>query len=125
MPDDDEYEPYIHHFLDGNASIARLLVRKMIPAAAPGNTMEDIVTARFDYSKLDEVDSRVRLWLNSTVTRAQHDGDPGSAARVLISYVRDGQAFRVQARNCVLASMRIGAPVYNVDAAFGTEPSSV
>ena len=104
LPDDEEeYEPYIHHFPDGNASIARLLVRKMIPAVAPGNTMEDIVRARFDYSKLDQVDSPVRLRLNSTVTGVRHEGDPKSAKRVLIFYVRDGQAFRVQARDCVLA----------------------
>jgi spermidine dehydrogenase len=65
--------------------------------------MEDIVTARFDYSRLDQVDSPVRLRLDSTVTKVQHDGDPKSAKRVSISYVRDGQAFRVQARGCVLA----------------------
>ena len=29
-------EPYIYHFPDGNASLARLLVRALIPAAAPG-----------------------------------------------------------------------------------------
>ena len=47
-------EPQIFHFPDGNAAIARLLVRKLIPAAATGNSMEDIVTARFNYSKLDD-----------------------------------------------------------------------
>ena len=52
---------YIHHFPDGNASIARLLVRSMIPRCAPGSTMEDVVTARFDYDKLDEPDSPVRM----------------------------------------------------------------
>ena len=46
-------EPYIYHFPDGNASIARLIVRSLIPAVAPGSTMEDIVTARFDYATLD------------------------------------------------------------------------
>ena len=44
-------EPYIYHFPDGNASIARLLVRRLIPDVAPGNTMEDIVTAPFDYAE--------------------------------------------------------------------------
>ena len=39
-------EPYIFHFPDGNASVARLLVRKLLPAAMPGTTMEDVVTAR-------------------------------------------------------------------------------
>ena len=39
-------EPYIFHFPDGNASIARLLVRKLTPLAMPGSTMEDVVLAR-------------------------------------------------------------------------------
>ncbi len=46
-------EPYIFHFPDGNATIARLLVRKLIPNSIPGNTMEDIVTAKANYSMLD------------------------------------------------------------------------
>ena len=53
LPESEDFEPYIHHFPDGNASIARLMVRQMIPAVAPGNTMDDVVKARFDYSKLD------------------------------------------------------------------------
>ena len=60
-------EPYIYHFPDGNASIARLLVRSLIPAAMPGHSMEDVVTARADYSKLDEETNAVRIRLNSTV----------------------------------------------------------
>ncbi len=103
LPDSEEEEPYIHHFPDGNASIARLLVRQMIPAVAPGNSMEDIVTAHFDYSKLDEASSPVRVRLNSTVTQVQHEGDPNLASKVWVSYVRDGQACRVRARDCVLA----------------------
>jgi len=98
-----EDEPYIYHFPDGNASIARLLVRAMIPAVAPGSTMHDVVSARFDYSKLDLVDSSVRLRLNSTVTGVKNEGDPGSSKEVLVSYVRDGRAFQVRARGCVLA----------------------
>src|SRR6185295_4159826 len=60
-------DPYIYHFPDGNASIARLLVRRLIPGVAPGNSMHDIVTARFDYDRLDAANSPVRLRLNSTV----------------------------------------------------------
>jgi spermidine dehydrogenase len=65
--------------------------------------MDDVVTARFDYTKLDTANSPVRLRLDSSVVRVEHDGDPRSARRVRISYVRDGQAYRVQARACVLA----------------------
>jgi spermidine dehydrogenase len=110
LPGPEETEPYIHHFPDGNASIARLLVRGMIPAVAPGKTMEDVVTARFDYSKLDAAKSPVRLRLNSTAVRVEHDGDPKTAKRVRISYVRGGRAYRVQARSCVLACYNMMIP---------------
>ena len=51
--EEEDYEPYIFHFPDGNASIARLLVRRLIPASATGTSMDDIVTAHFDYGQLD------------------------------------------------------------------------
>jgi spermidine dehydrogenase len=101
--DTQEYEPLIHRFPDGNASIARLLVRLMIPDIAPGNTMDDIVTARFDYSKLDQDNAAVRIRLDSTVTKVTHSGDPQKAKAVRVDYVRAGQAFQIQARGCVLA----------------------
>src|SRR5205814_2789500 len=44
---------YRFHYPDGNASIARLLVRSLVPAAMPGANAEDIVTAVADYSRLD------------------------------------------------------------------------
>ena len=100
---DIDSESYIHHFPDGNASIARLLVRSMIPIVASGSTMEDVVTARFDYSQLDKADSFVRLRLNSTVTGVKHVGDAKSAEQVSVSYMHNGQAFRVHAKGCILA----------------------
>jgi spermidine dehydrogenase len=72
-------EPYIYHFPDGNASIARLLVRSLIAAAAPGRTMEDVVLADFDYAKLDVEGVPIRLRLNSTavtVANSRHGGGP-------------------------------------------------
>jgi spermidine dehydrogenase len=95
--------PYTAHFPDGNASIARLLVRAMIPQVAPGSTMDDIVDASFDYSRLDETSSQVRLRLNSTVVRVEHEGRPESADSVAVTYVHNGQANRIAARSCVLA----------------------
>ena len=98
-----EDEPYIHHFPDGNASVARMLVRKLIPGVAPGSTPEDVVKAPFDYSELDRETSAVRLRLNSTVVRVKHEGEPKDAERVSVDYVRDGRAFRVTAKHCILA----------------------
>ena len=91
-------DPYIFHFPDGNASIPRLLVRSLIPAVASGNTMEDVVTARFDYTRLDDESSAVRIRLESTVVRAESDHEG-----VNVTYLRGGQASRVRGRYAVLA----------------------
>ena len=91
------------HFPDGNASVARLLVRRLIPGVAPGNSMHDIVAAKFDYNRLDEPESRVRLRLNATAVHVGHVGDPNSAKQVEVTYVQGGEARRVKARNCILA----------------------
>src|SRR5215831_8923711 len=57
----EQAEPYIFHFPDGNASIARLLVRSLVPGAVPGTTMEDVVTSRADYARLDDSGSAVKI----------------------------------------------------------------
>jgi spermidine dehydrogenase len=105
-----EEEPYIFHFPDGNASIARMLVRSLVPGSAPGNTMEDIVTARMNYAKLDDPASNVRIRLNSTAVHVKHAGDPASAKEVEVIYVRGGQPRRVRAPYCVLACYNMAIP---------------
>ena len=94
---------YTFHFPDGNASIARLLVRDLIPESVPGNTAEDVVTARIDYSRLDRPASPVRIRLNSTAVRARNVGDPASSTAVEVAYSRGGELNSVRARTCVLA----------------------
>jgi spermidine dehydrogenase len=96
-------EPYIFHFPDGNASIARLLVRAMIPAAIPGRTMEDVVTAHADYSALDREGSSVRIRLNSAVVHVAHTSANETSKEVEIVYERDQKLQSVRARHCVLA----------------------
>src|SRR5262249_28242690 len=98
-------EPYIYHFPDGNASLARLLVRKLMPevvrynplgeagrdgrapsrAPARIDAMDSIVSDRFDYSQLDVADARTRIRLDSTVLDVRNSGD-----KVLVGYSRDG-----------------------------------
>jgi spermidine dehydrogenase len=98
------------HFPDGNATIARLLVRGLIPRAVPGNSVDDVVTARVNYAQLDRSTSRVRLRLNSIAIRARHLGDPKSAGRVEVTYLRGGQAFTARARGTVLACYNMMIP---------------
>jgi spermidine dehydrogenase len=105
-------EPYIFHFPDGNASIARMLVRSLVPGAIAGHTMEDIVTARANYACLDDASSPIRIRLNSTAVKVKHIGgpDPETAKEVEVTYVRLGQARRVRAANCVLACYNMIIP---------------
>ena len=91
-------EPYIFHFPDGNATIARLLVRKMIPNAISGSTMEDIVTAKADYSQLDLPDQNTRIRLDSTVISAKNVNDG-----VEVIYVNQGKLYKVSGKKCILA----------------------
>jgi spermidine dehydrogenase len=98
------------HFPDGNATVARLLVHDLIPGAIPGEGVEDVVTARADYGRLDRPQNPVRLRLNSTVINASHAGDAASARQVAVTYVRDGKAFTVRASGCVLAGWNMMIP---------------
>jgi spermidine dehydrogenase len=97
-------------FPDGNATIARLLARSLVPEAAPGSTLDDVVTARFDYTALDSDDSPVRIRLNSTVVNVRHRGDPKTADEVEVTYVGGDRAYRVRGGRCVLACYNSSIP---------------
>ena len=98
-------EPYIYHFPDGNASLARLLVRALTPPAAPGTTMDDVVLAPFDYGKLDVEGANVRIRLDSTCVNVRNAG-----GGVELGYVRAGKLHRVAARHAVLACFHMVIP---------------
>jgi spermidine dehydrogenase len=117
LPEHEKEEPYIFHFPDGNASVARLLVRSFVPAAVPGSTMEDVVTAKADYSQLDRPENGVRLRLNSTVVNVKHsaatlatDNAKDGGKSVHVSYIRGGKLQRVSGKNCVLACYNVMIP---------------
>ena len=103
-------EPYIFHFPDGNASVARLLVRSLVPGSIPGQTMDDIVTARADYSRLDDASSQVRIRLNSTAVNVSHVGPSHTAKQVEIAYDRGGKLQSVRAEHCILACYNVMIP---------------
>jgi spermidine dehydrogenase len=105
-----EAEPYIFHFPDGNASIARLLVRSLIPGSIAGKTMEDVVTARANYGTLDRESSAIRIRLNSTVVRARNAGPPRAGKEVDIAYERGGKLHAVSGKACVLACYNMMIP---------------
>ncbi len=90
---------YLFHFPDGNASVARLLVGKIIQGTLPPKqSMNTIVQADLDYSKLDVAGAPMRIRLGSPVVRVEHAGDA-----VKIAYVQGGKAKAVRAEYCVMA----------------------
>jgi spermidine dehydrogenase len=103
-------EEYHFHFPDGNASIARMLVRSLVPRSATGNTAEDIVTARVDYSRLDRADSPVRIRLSSTAVAVHHVGEAASSKQVEVVYGRDQKAYTVRSKGVVLACWSMVIP---------------
>ncbi|MBT6035742.1 MAG: NAD(P)-binding protein [Kordiimonadaceae bacterium] len=100
-------DPYIHHFPDGNASVARLMVRSMIPDAVPGSTMEDVVTTKVNYSKLDKDGTPVRIRLNSTVVNVVHTKD---SKAVTATFVHKGKPHTIRAKNCIMACYNTAIP---------------
>ncbi len=92
-------EDYFFHYPDGNASLARLLLRRLIPAAVPGRNADDVLLKRADYARLDERGATVRLRLRSTVVRVRH----GGAATVEVTYLRGDRLHAVRTQRCVLA----------------------
>ena len=99
-------EPYIFHFPDGNASVARLLVRALIPGSVPGSSMEDVVLAKVNYSLLDS-DSTTKIRLNSTVVDVSHTNN---SSAVDITYVRKHDVHTIRADKCILACYNSAIP---------------
>jgi spermidine dehydrogenase len=98
---------YFLRFPDGNATIARQLVRQLIPTVAPGTTVQDVVLAKFDYGALDRPTGPVRIRLNSTVVNARNlSGGDG----VELTYMNGGQAHSVRGAACILAGYNMMIP---------------
>jgi spermidine dehydrogenase len=106
----DENHPYIHHYPDGNASVARSLVNKLVPGVAAGRNAEELLLARFDYSKLDQPDKPVRIRLNSTVVDVEHLGNPRTSEQVIVQYINDDRSFQVSAGSVVMACYNMIIP---------------
>lgn len=98
------------HFPDGNATLARLLVRRLIPEAVPGSTQEDVGAAQVAYEHLDRAEQPTRIRLESTVLNVCHDGARQNAREVVVSYARDGALESVRGRACVLACWHMFIP---------------
>ena len=91
------------HFPDGNATLARLLVASLVPAATAGRSQEDMATARFDYAQLDLPTSPVRIRLSSIVLNVTHEGDAATAGTAQLRYMQGGALKLVRGKAVILA----------------------
>jgi spermidine dehydrogenase len=101
---------YKFHFPDGNATIARLLVRALVPAAMPGHTAADVVTAQADYSQLDKPGNQVRIRLSSIVVGARNIGGASASQGVDLVYTRFGRLHQLRAKQCIMACYNMMIP---------------
>ena len=102
--------PYIHHFPDGNATLARSLVKKLVPDVGPGETAEEILLSDFDYAELDKRGNSARIRLNSTVINVEHGGDPNSSSEVFVNYINDNHSYQVKSKSVVMACYNMIIP---------------
>ncbi|MEM9621327.1 MAG: FAD/NAD(P)-binding protein [Pseudomonadota bacterium] len=106
---DSSYTAADFYFPDGNASIARLLVNKLIPKVADANGMTDVVNATFQYAALDRQDQSVRLRLNSTVVGVRHV-DEALQGPLHVEYVKGSEGWRVTAKQAIWAGYHAMLP---------------
>lgn len=100
--DPEDLHPVLY-FPDGNASIARLFVRKLIPTVALGKDMNDIVSAQFDYSQLDKPDNLNKIRLNSTAVQVENLSDDSVAVSYVDVSTGDAKNVRVKGKRCIMA----------------------
>ncbi len=91
-------------FPGGNSTIARLLVKSLIPAAIEGGEgVEGVSCNNINFSALDASGSKSRIRLSSTAIVVQHNGEPGNARSVTVVYLNGRKLYRVKARSAVMA----------------------
>ena len=98
------------HFPDGNATVARLLVRKLIPDAVPGKTMDDVGMAKVRYDYLDRGGQSTRIRLSSTVVNVTQEGPKANPTGVVVSYVNGGKTYQVKGAAVVMACWNMFIP---------------
>jgi spermidine dehydrogenase len=94
----------VQMFPGGNTTIARLILKTLIPQSIDGAASVEAVTrgpVKFD--ALDSPREPARIRLSSTTVSVRHDGDPAKAENLSVAYVRDGKVFRVKARSAIMA----------------------
>ncbi len=99
------------HFPDGNAMVARSIVRWLIPEALPtAKTMEDMGAAHVDYSVIDKPGNTARIRVSSTVLNVKNVGPKNRETGTIVSYSKGGKMYSVKAKATIMASWNMMIP---------------
>lgn len=91
-------------FPGGNTTIARLLVKTLMPRAIAGtHSVEGVSRNNVNFAEMDRAGENARIRLGSTAVHVQHDGEPSKAASVSVVYLKGGKLYRVKARSAIMA----------------------
>jgi spermidine dehydrogenase len=100
-------EVYLASFPGGHAGTARHFLKKILPAALKGEyKMADILNSPVQWDQLDKPGEPVRMRLSATVVSVMHEGEPGSAKGVVVTYSKGGKLYRVHAKAAVLCGQQ-------------------
>jgi len=100
----DESSPTDQMFPGGNATIARLMVKTLIPAAMDGpEDVQNVCRNAINFNKLDVAGNQSRMRLAATVISVQHDSDFKRSNAITIVYLKEGKLYRLKARSVVMA----------------------
>jgi len=91
-------------FPGGNTTIARLMLKSLIPDAINGShSVEAVSRNEVNLPALDAPGNASRVRLSSTVIHVAHDDDVGKASSVIVVYQKGGKLYRIRARSVVMA----------------------
>jgi spermidine dehydrogenase len=91
-------------FPGGNTTIARLILKGLIPNSINGpDSVEGVTSNGVNFSALDDSEASARVRLSSTVVAVQHEGEAGKSKFVTIVYLKDSKLYRLKARSAVMA----------------------
>jgi spermidine dehydrogenase len=99
------------HFPDGNAMIARSIVRWLIPEAVPtAKSMEDMGAAHIEYSLLDKPGQTACIRVSSTVLNVQNLGPKNRETGTLVTYSKAGKMYQVKSKATIMACWNMFIP---------------
>ena len=102
-PDESQGDP-VEMFPGGNTTIARLMVKSLLPSAISGDaSVEGVTRGSVNFAALDDASARARIRCGATAVSVRHDGEPDKAASLVVAYLKNGKLFRVRAKSAVMA----------------------